>query len=179
MATNGFCSNARPPLPIGGKLSVRRASDYIFGTLFVFSIAILTAIVYQPTTEGPFDNYPIIENQTSKDGQSFNLLHVANFVYAAEQGEYKTVVRYLNMGMAADAQDHNKDTALMGAALNGHVKIVKLLLMHQADPNVKNSGGYNAIDFAKINEDSELTAFLQQSHGGTADSLSRSISSAE
>ncbi|MEZ4871902.1 MAG: ankyrin repeat domain-containing protein [Bdellovibrionales bacterium] len=157
-------------------MSGKRTSDYFFGTLFVLSVAMFTAVVYEPTIEESYSDFARIEH-TERPGEPFNLLHVANFVYAAEQGEIATVERYLNMGMDPNAQDHNKDTALMGASLNGHRKIVKLLLEHQANPLIKNESGYSSIDFARIYGDDNLSAFLVQASG--QEEKFRSISSVD
>ena len=155
----------------------KKVVDYLFGSLLVFSISLLVSVVYQPfIEEGGFSRHTI-EQSSHENGKPFNLLHVANFVYAAEQGEIETVQRYLRMGMNPDAQDHNKDTALMGASLNGHKKIIKLLLKHNADPLLENEAGYTSIDYAKIYDDQKLTLFLAQATGHPE--TVRSLSSVE
>ncbi len=94
---------------------------------------------------------------------TFTLLHVANFVYSAESGDLSTVKKYLKLGMDPNSQDHNKDTALMGAALNGHEEIIELLLTHNADPAIKNETGYSSFDFARIHGEPRFLAQLIKS----------------
>jgi len=51
-------------------------------------------------------------------------------------------------------------TALMGAACYGREEIVKILLQHGANQNVRDSKGFSAIDFArKMNKKSILAFF--------------------
>ena len=90
----------------------------------------------------------------------FTLLHIANFVYAAENGNIETVKKYIELGVNVNSQDHNMDTALMGASLNGHKEIVELLLKNKADPSIKNREGYDSFDFSAMHNRKSLTAQL-------------------
>ena len=103
---------------------------------------------------------PVTETRTSEP-IFFNLLHKTNFVGAAEHGEYLTVKEYLDLGMNPNATDHNKHTALMGATLNGHNRIVKLLISKGASVNLKNNYDLTAIDYARIQERVEMVPFLE------------------
>ena len=91
----------------------------------------------------------------------FTLLHRSNFIGAAEHGDYKTVVEYLNLGMNPNAIDYNHHTALMGATLNGHNKVIKLLISRGAQVDLKNKYNLDAIDYAKIQEREEIVPFLE------------------
>ena len=80
---------------------------------------------------------------------------------AAEHGEYKIIEDYLNLGMAANATDYNQHTALMSATLNGHNRIIKLLLSKGANVELKNKYGLDSIDYANIQEREEMIPFLE------------------
>ncbi|MCB0414193.1 MAG: ankyrin repeat domain-containing protein [Bdellovibrionales bacterium] len=102
----------------------------------------------------------------------FSMLHIANFVYAAENGDYETVYKYIRLGIDVNVQDHNRDTALMGACLNGHIQIIKLLLKNNANPLLQNNQGYDALAFAKIQERDKITGVLSTYSGGVDRALS-------
>lgn len=53
------------------------------------------------------------------------------------------------------------DTALTIASINGHDKVVKLLLENGANPNKKNKDGFNALDLAKQNNKKACVAILE------------------
>ena len=91
-----------------------------------------------------------------------SLLHRTNFVESAENGDIKTVDRYLQLGMDANTKDTKNSTALMGATLNGHKKIVDLLLEYKANPLLKDQNGYTAVDYAKIHERKFIISDLQK-----------------
>lgn len=103
-----------------------------------------------------------------------SLLHRTNFVESAEGGDLETVSRYLKLGIDANTKDSKEATALMGATLNGHKKIVDLLLQHQADPSIKDQNGFSAFDYALIHERNLIISKLNQ-HG----SVYRGLSSAD
>lgn len=100
--------------------------------------------------------------QIQQPSTEFSLLHIANFVHAAESGDTDTVKKYLELGMNVNSQDHNKSTALMGASLNGHQDIIDLLLANEADPFIQNSEGLSAVDFSRFQQRDEIVLALQQ-----------------
>ena len=101
-----------------------------------------------------------------------SLLHRTNFVESAEDGDLETVSRYLKLGIDANTKDSKEATALMGATLNGHKKIVELLLQHKADPSIKDQNGFSALDYAMIHERKYIVSELQKT-----ESIYRGLSS--
>jgi ankyrin repeat protein len=75
------------------------------------------------------------------------------FVMAAESGEDELVAQYLEAGFNPNSRDHNSNTALMAASLNGHASTMMILLKASADPHLANDNGLNAIHFASIRGD--------------------------
>jgi ankyrin repeat protein len=57
--------------------------------------------------------------------------------------------------------DEEHFTALMYAASEGQLDVVKLLLSAKADPSLKDVDGDNALVFAKNNGHSEVVVLLQ------------------
>lgn len=90
----------------------------------------------------------------------FSVIEVAYFVYAAENGDTETVKKFIELGIDVNQKDHNDDTAIMGAALNGHKDIVSILMANQADPKVKNNQGFDAFEFGKIHNRAETLSLL-------------------
>ncbi|MDB2426036.1 ankyrin repeat domain-containing protein [bacterium] len=124
---------------------------------------LLVLFVFVPSMVLAEDMFTIQQKIVERTSQpiKFNVLHKSNFVGAAEHGEYKTVEEYLNLGMNPDAKDYNNHTALMGATLNGHNRIIKLLLSKGATVELKNKYGLDSIDYAKIQERKEMIPFLE------------------
>ena len=56
----------------------------------------------------------------------------------------------------------NGDTALIWAARNGHLHIVKLLISFGADINIADKKGYSALLWATQNEHYEITEELTE-----------------
>ena len=57
--------------------------------------------------------------------------------YAAERGDIACVRYHLEQGVEVDYQHPEAMvSALVAASLNGHVRVVELLLAHGADPNL-------------------------------------------
>jgi hypothetical protein len=67
-------------------------------------------------------------------------------VAAANIDDVKRITEIVNDGTGVNCRDsQTAQTALMGAALNGHVDTVKLLLARGADPNIKDAQGKTAL----------------------------------
>ena len=102
-------------------------------------------------------------------------------VLAAERGEEAAVLAWLDSGGRVNAT-HERGrvsgfTLLMGAANNGHERVVKLLIRHGAELNLQNSGGGTALMLAASNGHERVVELLirhgadvnlQNSKGDTA-----------
>jgi len=85
---------------------------------------------------------------------------VAEFIEAAQKGDLKAVVHLMKDGVSVDARDDRGATALMCAARDGRVHVVKALLGAGSDPNVvlkksKKSGGI--LDHMELGGESALS----------------------
>jgi len=63
------------------------------------------------------------------------------------------VAALLDAGALIDKQDRNQWSALMWATTNRHKEIVKVLLDHGANPDIKSSSGGTAYDFVQPGSD--------------------------
>ena len=65
----------------------------------------------------------------------------ASFLAVARDGDRSVVEAFLHAGMDPDSQNEDQgfNTALMGAARQGHIDIVKLLIESGANPNLTNA----------------------------------------
>ncbi len=69
---------------------------------------------------------------------------------AAQVGDLNEVIRLLNQGTDVNAKANFGNTALMAAALEDHVDVVKALLDKGADVNAKNKNGSTALMAASV-----------------------------
>lgn len=74
-------------------------------------------------------------------------------VAAASIDDVKRIAKIVNDGTGVNCRDsQTSQTALMAAALNGHVDTVKLLLALDADPNIKDAQGKTALGMVRDRE---------------------------
>ena len=70
------------------------------------------------------------------------------FLKACENGKYETVVAMLDRKVNVNVTTEDGLTGLMLASHKGYPNIVKLLIRHNADVNIVDNVGYNALIFA-------------------------------
>lgn len=95
----------------------------------------------------------------------------ANLVIAAENGNVEEVQRAIDLGVnvnemvdLADSKSESfRGTALIGASMNGHVEVVKLLIGQQAEVNLPDSQGRTALFHAVTQGHAEVAATLLDS----------------
>lgn len=81
-------------------------------------------------------------------------------IYASCFGHQDVVSALLDAGAFVDQQDRNQWSALMWAMTNRHKTIAKILLDHNASPDIKSSSGGTAFDFAQPG--SEISEYLHE-----------------
>jgi ankyrin repeat protein len=98
---------------------------------------------------------PELVNEYAEDG--FQALGLASYFGHLEVAEY-----LVKAGAPINSPSRNdlKAAPIQSAAAAGHVKIVKLLLEHQADPNVREQGDYTPLHTAAQNGDEEMIRVL-------------------
>jgi uncharacterized protein len=107
------------------------------------------------------------------------------FVQSAENGNLAVVKLFLAAGIDPNAKhdrDSYRDTALMYAAGNGHIEIVKTLIKAKANVNERNNKpgdqpGSTALNWAVSGDKADIVRFLLD-HGADADSVNKSCWSA-
>ena len=94
-------------------------------------------------------------NHTNRDGRNV-LMYTASGPYP------ETVELLLERGAVLDRADKEEHfTALMWAAAEGHLDVVKVLLKHGADPALKDVDGDTAASFARKNGHSEVADYIK------------------
>jgi len=83
------------------------------------------------------------------------------FVYAARKNCPQLLQYFLDRG--TDVNSRNKDgrTALMSAAANGHLDIVKMLIEKGGDKKIADNDGMTALRYAVANERDEIARLLK------------------
>ena len=98
---------------------------------------------------------PSLVNAYTEDG--FHPLGLACFFGHLDSAEY-----LVKAGAPINAQSRNglKAAPIQSAAAGRHRKIVKMLLDHNADPNIREQGGYTPLHAAAQNGDEEMIRIL-------------------
>ncbi|HNQ76353.1 MAG TPA: ankyrin repeat domain-containing protein, partial [Pseudothauera hydrothermalis] len=82
--------------------------------------------------------------------------------YAAFEGRLSILDKLLARGAAIDALTPNRATALMLAARNGHIQVVRRLLGAGADPALKNDRGLTAAQWARAQGNTDIADLIEQ-----------------
>jgi len=98
---------------------------------------------------------PNLVNAYSEDG--FGPLGLACFFGHFDVAEY-----LVRAGASINSRSHNrlKAAPIQSAAAGGYRKVVKMLLDHGADPNIREQGGYTPLHAAAQNGDEEMIRVL-------------------
>ncbi|HWV17882.1 MAG TPA: ankyrin repeat domain-containing protein [Rhodocyclaceae bacterium] len=96
----------------------------------------------------------------------WSALHYAVF---AEQPEI--VAHLLSKGAQVDLRAPNQQTALMLAAKNGNIGIVRMLLNAKADPRLKDQNDDTPLTLARQSNNSTVAQLLEQSDAPAAEKL--------
>ena len=98
---------------------------------------------------------PKLVSAYSEDG--FQPLGLASFFGHFDSAEY-----LVKAGAPINAISHNELGAapIQSAAAGGHTKIVRMLIEHHADPNIREQGGYTPLHAAAQNGDEETIRVL-------------------
>ena len=122
----------------------------------------VTLTIFEASATGKLNNIirllarePQLVNAYSEDG--FQPLGLACYFGHFEAAEY-----LVKAGALINSPSRNglKAAPIQSAAAAGHVKIVKMLLEHRADPNVREQGGYTPLHAAAHNGDETMIRAL-------------------
>jgi len=85
---------------------------------------------------------------------------VESFLNAAAAGYKETTALFLKAGMEVNAKGTNGETAIMLAAVNKNIELLKFLVKKTANINAQNNEGYTALMFVSSQGDVEFAEFL-------------------
>jgi len=137
----------------------------------LFSLLLITLLAGCKTQ----DSY---KREIEQKGMTYS---VESFLNTAAAGYKETVALFLKAGTDINTRGAKGETALMLAAVNHNIELLKFLVKKTADVNVKNNDGYTALMFVASQGDIEVAEFLitkgadmnaQNSDGETALMLS-------
>lgn len=80
----------------------------------------------------------------------------------ARVGDSLSVQRMVEHGACVEAADAEGTTAVMAAAAEGHVEVIDVLLMRNAQINAANKQGDTALHFAVRSNEAEVVTYLLQ-----------------
>jgi len=83
-------------------------------------------------------------------------------IVAAQLGDIDRVRLALAEGADVNTQDENGGTALHWAVFYEYGDIVELLLMHGANPYIKDKNGISPVDVARINKKVRMMKLLEK-----------------
>ena len=87
-------------------------------------------------------------------------------VYAAAEGDVRTVLGYLEHGVPVAATNYEGSTAAFTAAVGGRLPVIKMLVSRGADLNTVNSYGDSPLEAAVESGHTDVSAFLK-AHGAS------------
>ncbi len=76
------------------------------------------------------------------------------FLEQAKEGDLAVLELFLKGGMELETRDRSGATALMYAALNGHVEVTSFLIEEGAHVNAQDNLGRRALDYATVHPES-------------------------
>ncbi len=82
-------------------------------------------------------------------------------ISAAKKGDVQLLRFALAKGAYINAADDKGGTALHWAVYYGHKEVVKILLMHGADPYIKDKNGISPYSLAEIKRKKEILKLLK------------------
>ena len=85
-------------------------------------------------------------------------------VYAAGEGDARTVRRYLSSGVSIEAHDYEGVTPAFAAAARGNTALLEMLAAKGANLNALNDYGDSPLEAASRNHQGAAVAFLK-AHG--------------
>ena len=117
------------------------------GFIIILAVSLLTNLILQS-----HEDNKKLKQKAFLNAQIYTDENIYDFLTAAETGDYNLVESFLALGFDPNATNNDGSTALMGATLNGHNRVIKLLLKYNANPLIINHVGYSAQDYAVIQE---------------------------
>lgn len=133
----------------------KRIYSKVFPTSFLF-VAALLGLLSLPPVFWQWLMMPMF----AKSAHAAELM-----VYAAAEGDVRTVTKYLDHGVPLESKNYEGSTAAFAGAVGGNVKILQLLAERGANLNALNAYGDSPLEAATERHQSEAIAFLKTNGG--------------
>jgi ankyrin repeat protein len=98
-----------------------------------------------------------------------------SFLNGVQRNDLTTVKYMLDDGIYINAQNNQGETALIIAARNGYVDMVKLLVRHKIDINIKDNNNKTALDVARENGRNSIALLLSTTQTITQKNLVKKV----
>ena len=84
-----------------------------------------------------------------------------SILWYKRQGNFKAIKLYIKLGFDINKENSDGATPLMGAVVGNRNSIVKYLIKHNANPNIRHNNGTIALDLAKLNKNQKIISILK------------------
>ena len=121
-----------------------------------FLISVLFSVLFITLLAG-CKSKDAYKKEIEQKGMSYS---VESFLNAAAAGYKETVALFLKAGTDINTRGAQGETALMLAAVNHNIDLLKFLVRNSSDVNARNNDGYTALMFVASQRDVEVAEFL-------------------
>lgn len=152
-----------------GSQSAAVSAPKHFQWLWVFLSGAWIPIDIVTGATNEFPDFFATDYITIRNGQGAKYANSAEteMIYAAFQGNLSEVKSCISKGnVDINSIDQNGDTALIVAALDDHMDVVKYLLSLHANVQLKNDDGYTAYNYAVSEKDMDMADMLAGAGSG-------------
>lgn len=132
---------------------------FLFFCFFISSISVLSQDLHQYVKVGAIDEVLLIAQSNPEKLNGVSSSGYTPLMLAAYYNKYEVANVLLQQGATVN-KSSKYGSALMAAVVKGNEKIVKLLISHKADVNIKDENNNTALLYAVLFNQTEIAAQL-------------------